>query len=91
MSLIRRNPHEKEKITLIPLQRAADMLNLNESTVRQRKAGTESLTHVRQGHGKKQRISVILEEVEAHIESLVAFAREHNPGNSAHVKRGRIK
>jgi hypothetical protein len=43
---------------------AGTLLDLDESTLRKGKAGTESLTQVRRGHGeKRQRISFILEEV----------------------------
>ena len=49
--------------TLISPCCAASILDLDESTVRKGLAGTESLTHVRRGHGKRQRLSLILEEV----------------------------
>jgi hypothetical protein len=39
------------------------ILDLDESTLRKGQAGTESLTQVRRGHGKRQRVSFILEEV----------------------------
>jgi len=39
------------------------LLDLDESTLRKGKAGTESLTQVRRGNGKRQRISFILEEI----------------------------
>jgi hypothetical protein len=81
MSLIRRG--ERQKVTLIRLKQAAEMLNLDESTVRKGCAGTAHLTKVRQGSGRRQRISLVLEEVEAHIESLVRYAREHNPESAA--------
>jgi hypothetical protein len=54
------------------------MLRLDESTVRQRKAGTGDLTLVRQGTGKRPRVFLIREEVEAHIASLVERARAQN-------------
>ncbi|MFL6285725.1 MAG: hypothetical protein ACJ74Q_21515 [Pyrinomonadaceae bacterium] len=75
MSLIRRTPEVKEKVTLITLREAAEMLRLDESTIRKRRAGTDSLTLVRQGTGKRQPIFLIREEVEAHIQSLVEHAR----------------
>jgi hypothetical protein len=56
MSLIRRK-------TLIAPCCAAMILDLDESTLRKGQAGTESLTQVRRGNGKRQRISFILEEV----------------------------
>lgn len=56
MSLIKRQ-------TLIGLCCAARLLDLDESTIRQKKCGTEDLTHIRRGSGKRQRISLILEEV----------------------------
>jgi hypothetical protein len=75
VSLIRRTPESKDKVTLIPLKEAAETLRLSTSAIRQRKAGTDGLTLVRQGTGKRQPIFLIREEVEAHIESLVEHAR----------------
>jgi hypothetical protein len=80
MSLIRRKPDEKPKHTLINLHDAAAMLNLDESTIRKGCAGTAHLTKVRQGTGKRQRISLLLDEVEDHIHSLVEYARSKNTG-----------
>jgi hypothetical protein len=74
MSLIR----SKQRITLIPLRRGAEMLCLDESTIRKGQAGTAHLTKVRQGEGKRQKVCLVLEEVEAHIASMVEFARERN-------------
>jgi hypothetical protein len=75
VSLIRRKPEAKEPVTLITLKEAAEMLRLDESTIRKHRAGTDSLTLVRQGTGKRQPIFLIREEVEAHIQSLVDRAR----------------
>ena len=58
MSLIR-----KQSQTLVAPRCAAMLLDLDESTLRKGKAGTESLTQVRRGSGKRQRISFILEEI----------------------------
>lgn len=58
MSLINRKSN-----TLIAPCCAARMLDLDESTLRKGLAGTESLTQVRRGNGKRQRISFILEEI----------------------------
>lgn len=58
MSLIR-----KQSQTLIAPCCAAVLLDLDESTLRKGLAGTESLTQVRRGSGKRQRISFILEEI----------------------------
>ncbi len=58
MSLIR-----KQSQTFIAPCCAARMLDLDESTLRKGLAGTESLTQVRRGNGKRQRISFILEEI----------------------------
>ena len=52
-----------KKKTLINICCAATLLDLDESTIRQGKCGTEDLTIVRKGTGKRQRLSVILEEV----------------------------
>ena len=49
--------------TLIPPCCAATVLDLDESTLRKGLAGTEGLTQVRRGNGKRQRISFILEEI----------------------------
>ncbi|MBS1797817.1 MAG: hypothetical protein JSS81_28610 [Acidobacteria bacterium] len=51
------------KRTLIKLCCAAALLDLDESTIRQQKCGTENLTLIRRGSGKRQRVSAILEEV----------------------------
>lgn len=51
------------KKTLIAPCCAGMILDLDESTLRKGQAGTESLTQVRRGHGKRQRVSFILEEV----------------------------
>ncbi|MCA1623358.1 MAG: hypothetical protein LC778_06070 [Acidobacteria bacterium] len=58
MSLIRGKSQ-----TLIAAGCAARLLDLDESTLRKGLAGTESLTQVRRGHGKRQRVSFILEEI----------------------------
>jgi hypothetical protein len=58
MSLINRKSQ-----TLVAPCCAAILLDLDESTLRKGKAGTESLTQVRRGNGKRQRISFILEEI----------------------------
>ena len=58
MSLINRKSN-----TLIAPCCAARLLDLDESTLRKGLAGTESLTQVRRGNGKRQRISFILEEI----------------------------
>ncbi len=49
--------------TLISPCCAASILDLDESTIRKGLAGTDTLTHVRRGQGKRQRLSLILEEV----------------------------
>ena len=56
MSLIKRQ-------TLISSCCAGVLLDLDESTVRKGQAGTENLTRVYRGKGKRQRVSFILEEV----------------------------
>ena len=58
MSLIKRKSN-----TLIAPCCAGLLLDLDESTLRKGQAGTESLTQVRRGNGKRQRVSFILEEV----------------------------
>lgn len=70
MSLIRKSN------TLIAPCCAAALLDLDESTLRKRQAGTESLTQVRRGYGKRQRISFILEEVIALKSSWIEAAQK---------------
>ena len=60
---------------LLTLAEASAILKLNESTIRKREAGTENLTHVRQGHGKRQRVYLIRSEVEQHLQDLIDYAR----------------
>ena len=90
MSLIRRKK-QTLKVTytgpvLIRLQQAADILCLDESTIRKGAAGTAHLTKVRQGAGKRQRICLILGEVEAHVASLVEHARSLNERTDRHLR-----
>ncbi len=83
MSLIRRKQTKQQGTAaaamddedLIPLAEAARLLDLHESTVRQGRAGTSHLTKVRQGTGKRQRISLLRGEVYAHRRDLIAHAR----------------
>ncbi|MGI8849349.1 MAG: hypothetical protein ACR2HT_04195 [Pyrinomonadaceae bacterium] len=58
MSLIKRKSQ-----TLIAPCCAGLLLDLDESTLRKGQAGTEMLTQVRRGNGKRQRVSFILEEI----------------------------
>ena len=51
MSLIRKSE------TLIGVCCASTLLDLDESTLRKGQAGTESLTQIRHGNGKRQRVS----------------------------------
>jgi len=71
-------PLIRQKETLIGLCCAATLLDLDESTVRQKKCGTENLTHIRRGTGKRQRVSLILEEVIALKSSLIEEAMGKN-------------
>ena len=52
------------------------MLDLDESTLRKGLAGTESLTQVRRGSGKRQRLSFILEEIIALKADWIAAAQK---------------
>ncbi len=72
MSLIRRKP--KAESPFMPLKEAAELLSLDESTVRKGLAGTEHFTKVRQGKGQKQRIFLLRAEVDAHLQSLITNA-----------------
>jgi len=58
MSLINRKSQ-----TLIAPCCASRLLDLDESTLRKGQAGTESLTQIRHGNGRRQRIHFILEEI----------------------------
>jgi hypothetical protein len=73
MSLIRRQSQ-----TLIAPCCAALILDLDESTLRKGLAGTETLTQVRRGHGKRQRISFILEELIALKSEWISAAQRPN-------------
>lgn len=58
MSLINRSSN-----TFISPCCAARLLDLDESTLRKGQAGTESLTQIRHGGGRRQRIHFLLEEI----------------------------
>lgn len=60
---------------LITVAEASSILRLSRSAIYDRKAGTENLTHVRQGHGKRQRVYLIRSEVEQHLADLIDYAR----------------
>jgi len=62
---------ESDLDDLIPLARAAEMLGLDPSTIRKRKAGTETLTIVPQG----KKFFMIRGEIIAHRKKLVEDAR----------------
>ena len=62
---------ESDLDDFIPLARAAEMLGLDPSTIRKRKAGTETLTIVPQG----KKLFLIRGEVIAHRQKLVEDAR----------------
>ena len=79
MSLVRRRTQQRGPLEeLLTLREAAEILRLDESTIRKRRAGTEHLTHVRQGTGQRQRIFLIRSEVEQHLRELIEYAREKN-------------
>jgi len=62
---------ESDLDDLIPLARAAEMLGLDPSTIRKRKAGTETLTIIPQG----KKFFMIRGEIIAHRQKLVEDAR----------------
>jgi len=66
------------KQTLIAPCCAGMILDLDESTLRKGKAGTELLTQVRRGDGKRQRVSFILEEVLQLKSEWIEAARKTN-------------
>jgi len=91
MSLIRSRKKVEVEYTgpvLVPLKRAAEILCLNESTVRRGEAGTSGLTRVRQGTGQRQRVFLLLHELEAHVASLVAHAQSLNESTERHLRAG---
>jgi hypothetical protein len=77
MSLIRRTTE-----TLIAPCCAAALLDLDVSTLRKGLAGTETLSQVRRGYGKRQRVSFILEEVISLKSEWIAVAKRQ-PAASA--------
>lgn len=66
------------KQTLIAPCCAGTLLDLHESTLRKAQAGTENLTQVRRGNGKRQRVSFILEEVLELKSEWIEAARKTN-------------
>lgn len=71
MRNIRFKSIESDMDDLIPLAKAADMLGLDPSTIRKRKAGTEGLTIIPQG----KKFFLVRGEVIAHRQKLVEDAR----------------
>ncbi len=67
------------KQTLIAPCCAGMLLDLNESTLRKGKAGTQGLTQIRRGDGKRQRVSFILEEVLQLKSEWIEAARKTRP------------
>jgi hypothetical protein len=74
MSLIRRKKRDDAVVAspFVPLREAAQILRLDESTIRQRKAGTESLTLVRQGTGPRARIFLLRSQLDEHVAALIS-------------------
>lgn len=60
---------------LISFEEAAGILKLHHTTIRQRKAGTEHLTHVR---GLGRRVHLISDEVEALASRVIRDSIEHD-------------
>ncbi|MCU1267204.1 MAG: hypothetical protein JWM21_3522 [Acidobacteria bacterium] len=65
-------PYKTYARTLITNKEAANILCLKESTIRGRKAGTEKLTRIKIG---KRGVRLILQEVEAHLNRLIAASK----------------
>lgn len=63
---------DNDSETLIPLVKAAGMLGLDPSSIRQRKAGTGTLTIVPQG----RKLFLVRSEVVAHRRKLIEDARQ---------------
>jgi hypothetical protein len=64
---------------LISFEQAAEILPLHHTTFRQRKAGTEELTHVRLG----RRVFLVRTEVEALAHKKIKIARAENEHRKA--------
>jgi hypothetical protein len=71
MSSVRFKVAESDQDDFIPLSEAARMLGLDPSTIRKRKAGTETLTIIPQG----KKFFMIRGEIIAHRQKLVEDAR----------------
>lgn len=63
------------KSKLISFEEAASVLRLHHTTIRQRKAGTENLTHVR---GLGRRVHLISDEVEALAAKVINDSIQHD-------------
>jgi hypothetical protein len=77
MGIIKRKPTKTQAgESLISATEAAKILDLNERTVRGGMADTHTLTQVRRGHGERQRVSFVLEEVIALKDRWIFEARQ---------------
>jgi hypothetical protein len=74
MSTSRFKTIESDPNDLIPLSEAAKRIGVDPSTIRKRKAGTHSLTLVRQGRG----LYVLRGEILAYRQRLIDDARRRN-------------
>lgn len=80
MSLIRRKPQASpllEEEEFITLKEASELLRLHESTIRKRRGGTQSFTHIPQGSpgSKRPRIMLLRSEVLEHRRKLIEDAK----------------
>jgi hypothetical protein len=78
---------EKRKERFISIAEAAERLSINHTSIRKRKCGTDRLTHVRPGGGK--RVLLIESEVDALVDHMIERARAQTPAAAVnrHLRR----
>jgi len=67
-----------EQTKLLSLTQAAARLGINETSIRRRRCGTERLSHVRPGGGR--RILLVEREITALVEEWIKRAQSQTPG-----------
>jgi predicted DNA-binding transcriptional regulator AlpA len=78
---------DKPKEKLISIHEAAAKLHIGASSIFRRGLGTENLTHIRPGGGR--RILLIESEVDQLIETWIARAKEQSPAAAVVRRFGR--
>lgn len=69
--------NDKPKERFISLREASDRLGITDTSIRQRKCGTEKLTHVRPGGAK--RVLLVESEVDQLVDDWIRRARSQRP------------